>query len=148
MDFLREAWGNLAEEEKGQEHDSKLNIGDPHFTSIYKKIEKIAEKDKLAKTLFINIQKSALRYLYTIDQLSLDRLKKYDKEEVQRSDEARRRAHNALIDDLNIFSRYCIKNNLDNSWRNMVGIKREDVTEWVLGIAPILGEKKKGGETE
>jgi hypothetical protein len=97
--------------------------------------------DEDLSNLFKDIKEKVLMYNVAIARLKIVRLEKEKtssddvKAETQIADRARKTAHDALIDSLNILSRYCHKVGVDNSWRSVIGLQREDVTTWARDIA-------------
>lgn len=112
---------------------------------VYAGMEKIVQDNPELKKYFLDIQKSVKRYVSTIDALHVLRMKKMvDKKAVGFSDSARKIAHDALIDNLNIFSRACIKAKIDNSWRREVGLDRKEITVWAVAVYDtVVGELSK-----
>lgn len=157
--FLEEAWEHHAEHEtSGRSGDDLENGENTKARDIYARLEgslEMAKKDPMAAKLLAGLKKSIFRYLQTVDQLSIEKIKWQNlpkseqskpevKESMREADTSRHFAHNSLIDDLNIISRYCVKNNLDNGWRNMLGSDRKQVTEWALQIGPYLSKLELG----
>ena len=141
MSFEREAWGDLAENEKtGDFGGEEKGYGAPERRALnaYYQIKEIADRNAMGKKLVTGLQRSLLRYIGTIDTLSMSLVTNQSGEEKQAADEARTRAHNALISDLNIISRFCEKNKIDNSWRNVVGSDRKEITLWALAVSPTI----------
>lgn len=134
--FLRESWGDLSSREsEGHDFDELATRQEEKAEIAYTKIKNIKDHSKIASELVKSIQESIVRYVKTIDKLSSAKIKKEDPKEREEADLARRLAYNALISNLDILNRYCVKNNLDRSWRDVVGLERKQVTTWALAIA-------------
>lgn len=156
-DFFKDAWGKTSEREKGHgiEDDSQEFLLSPENeyykyegtkeVDLYRQIEKQADFDDNTKELFNQITRGVLDYYRTMSELERVTISDGSNEEISKSDQARRFAHNALIDNLNALSRYTGKSGLDNEWRSVIGLERTQVTEWVKKVAPylILKEEKQ-----
>jgi hypothetical protein len=81
-----------------------------------------------------------------IDNLSLVRANGADLETVSQADRMRSIAHDALISNLNIMSRYCAKLGIDNEWRFVLGLDRKQITAWAREIFPIVIKEIKESE--
>jgi len=109
---------------------------------VYSDMEKIVQNNPELKGYLLDIKKSVKRYVSTIDALHVLRMKKMvDKKAVGFSDSARKIAHDALIDNLNIFSRACVKAKIDNSWRREVGLDRKEITVWAVAVYDTVVEE-------
>ena len=99
--------------------------------------------------LFDDVRFSIARYNQTIARLNhierrMKRNADVSNDEIQNADEARRRAHDALMDNLNILSRGFAKHGLDNHWRKLIGLDaREQVTEWAVHVGEFLAKEKE-----
>lgn len=154
MNF-KEAWKDLKRFEEGEdrleqvgggidpqkEKESQKKEAERYGVGIILLMKKQSEKDETAKELFIDIMKAASNYIGTVDKHSESIIKKEGPDEIERVGVVRTRSHDALIDALNIYSRYCRKNGLDNKWRKMVGLDREEITHWVLNVASLVREE-------
>lgn len=146
--FLNELWGDKIEQEQGRDFDERENHEYQRAIEIYERMRLAMEgrkgKKDLAKKLLDGINRSVFNYLAAIDRFSLEKLSLTkdpgSKESREEADLARRRSHDVLIDNLNIFSRYCNNYGIDNSWRSMLGLHRKEVTEWALQIGPYLSK--------
>ncbi|MCX6714036.1 MAG: DUF3232 domain-containing protein, partial [Candidatus Vogelbacteria bacterium] len=110
----------------------------------YLNIKDIGDHSKIAKDLVVSLQNSIIRYVGAIDALTVIKIKKDDAKTREEADLARRLAHNALISNLDILNRYCVKHKLDREWRNMVGLDRKQVTAWALLVAPTIIQERIG----
>ncbi len=133
--IFNESWHDLGEHEHGDDfedlavrHEEKTNL-------VYQRIKKLEGHSKMSGVLVRDIEDGIVRYIKAVDKLSLAKINNEEKDEKKRADEARRFAHNALIDSLNILNRYCVKNGLDTGWRNMVGLDRDQVRDWALVVS-------------
>lgn len=155
--FFHEDWENdetatqeYPAESSGVEHDQLTRSA----LEAYQKIKDGSRADPLLKELLGDVQRATARYLIVIADLNGlqsrqrggDTVSRY---EIQRADEARRSAHNALIDTINILSRAFAKKGLDNEWRKVIGLSaREEVTHWAIRVgstvAADLEETKRG----
>ena len=138
-EFLRRSWQRAANSEQGGRFEgvpveNEDDIETQEAVRAYREIKSIAEYSdlELIKGHFISFQKTLCRYVASMRRLSLARQNREEAgaDEVEELDKARWTAHNALIDDINILSRYAKKEGLDISWRNMIGNEREQVTDW------------------
>ena len=157
QNFFSKLWERKAESEKGHEieEDIQESLLSPEIeykkydetkeVDLYKQIEKQAVFDDNTKELFCQITRGILDYYKTMSELERVTISDGTNEEISKSDQARRFAHNALIDNLNALSRYTGKMGLDNEWRSVIGLERTQVTEWVKRVAPflILKEEKQ-----
>ncbi len=151
MNFT-ESWKDLSEFESGHDHIEQVGMGleyekilaeqqntrEKESASIFLDMQEQSEKDETAKELFHDILTKSLHYVDSVDHHSESRIKKEGVDEVETSGKSRTRAHNALIDSINIYSRYCKKMGLDNSWRSMLGLDREEITKWALNTAHLV----------
>jgi hypothetical protein len=153
--FFKDAWQEITsyqnEGETFADHENDKNLKDflnddkketPEQISkqveIYKLMEKISAGNPDLQALFDDIKDSVLRYIETIDKLSLSRERGDDQDMIIESDSRRTQAHEVLISNLNILSRLCSKLGLDNEWRSMIGLDRKQVTDWALDIFPLI----------
>jgi len=143
-DFLK-SWSHLDNYEKGTDFvDGEEKLNTHHDTenedvSIEKlnknflmlsDIKKMSEKDKISKDLFVDFIKSLLRYISTIDSLTLARMdKEVDNITKGKADENRRIAHESWVSNMNALSRYFAKIGIDNEWRNVIGFNRTEQTK-------------------
>jgi hypothetical protein len=152
--MFMESWGRLNDYEKGEDdfdddlyHPTKSNLINQHktetnnkFVSSLLNLDLACENssDKIIKSLYESFLKSLLRYVSTIDGLSLARLEEvFDKKTVEEADINRRRAHESWISSANALSRYFYKMGLDNSWRNVIGSTRIEQTKWAESVSNI-----------
>ncbi|MFA5001089.1 MAG: DUF3232 domain-containing protein [Candidatus Paceibacterota bacterium] len=133
--FLNDLWQDLGNYDKGETFEEAENHQKETPSLAYLRLKNIGEHSPLADSLVKDIQNSIIRYIETIDALTVAKIKKDEPKERERSDLARRLAHNALISNLNILNRYCLKNGLDTGWRIMIGSDRDQVKTWALGVA-------------
>lgn len=151
MDF-KQSWAGLNDYEHGSDHYEQVGMGidleknlteekseqEKESVGIFLQMKELANKDETADELFHEILEKTLHYIDTVDRHSESRIKKEGVDEVETSGKSRTRAHNALIDAINIYSRYCSKSHLDNSWRTMLGLDREQITKWALNVAHLV----------
>jgi hypothetical protein len=149
--FLEELWEDKADTENPLKKHHFHHEGDivkntntdveeesaSEYIDAYLDIKNISETDNNTRLLFTEIQKSLVNYIRSIDILSKSRLNEEDKVTMERNDHNRRYAHDALISSLNALSRYCAGHKIDNNWRRVVGISREDVTIWAKAVIDI-----------
>lgn len=136
--LMQEAWENLHDKEEGFDYDEREQFQKAKGIEAYQQINKIAEHSPLAKDLVVNLKKSLLHYVQTVDRLTMARVEDQSPENKAEADLARRLAHDAFISNINILSRYCVKNKLDTSWRSVIGMDRKEVTNWALRVWPEL----------
>lgn len=131
--FLSELWAEKARKERG-EKTFQEKVLDTYF-----EIKSIIEKSGDPKLIdqLENFKKAVLRYAETIVNLSQARLGE-DIEEIESSDMSRRIAHNRLESDVNILARWCARANLDTSWRDKIGLTRDEIGSWAWALAPFL----------
>jgi|GEM_PF-1348639 hypothetical protein len=129
MDFLREKWIDVATGEHGEE----IGRANPSINRIADLVE---GSQKLEKQ-FEKVKKSILRYA-EIMQRFLNTKSSY--ENIGAADQERRLAHEALISNLNILSRWCAEERIPNNWRERIGDSRTEIGEWALMAAKELGE--------
>ena len=157
---FREAWGHLSGHENG--HDFEETPQSPHHDLItdsisterinknhlvLSDIKNISNKDKITKDLFADFLKSLLRYISTIDTLTLARMdKEVDQITKSQADENRRVAHDSWISNTNALSRYCAKMGIDNEWRNVIGSSRVEQTNWAISVADFAREMALKGD--
>jgi len=105
-----------AEELESHTEPVELSRSAKNF-EIYKELEEKVESHKQLQKLLDGILESGLRYSNTISTLS--RVSKYkdleygESKTIEESDKARRKAHNAMVDQMNIFCRACSREKLD-----------------------------------
>lgn len=127
--FLRERWLEKAAAEK-----QEVSI-----SSLEKMRGLISGHENLEK-LFEQVIKASLRYCASRDKLSATaRLK--DKQAIVDSDRARRLAHNALIDNINILSRACVKDDVSAKWREELGNDRNVIGDWAIDLVSNLKDE-------
>lgn len=133
--MFKDSWHDLREHEKGDDFE-ELSIRQEERTNLaYEQIKGLENHSKMSGILVRDLQEAVVHYIKAIDKLSVAKIKDEDKGEKENADLARRLAHNALIDNLNMLSRYCVKHGLDTSWRKMVGSDRNQVRDWALSVA-------------
>ena len=145
-EFLNEAWKNKAIHEVGEDISEGLATPEMELeryektpaVKIYELIKEQTGQDEVTRDLFKELRESVLHYYSSIVKLEKTVAMDYNKEAVEAADDARRYAHNALIDSLNIISRYVGKLGLDNGWRSVIGLERTKVTDWVKDVAPYI----------
>jgi hypothetical protein len=151
MNF-KESWKGLSDYEHGDDHYEQADMGidieknlteeqseqEKESVGIFLQMKELANSNETANELFHDILSKTLHYINTVDHHSESRIKKEGVDEVEMSGKSRTRAHNALIDAINIYSRYCSKSHLDNSWRTMLGLDREQITKWALNVAHLV----------
>jgi hypothetical protein len=156
---FREAWSHLNEYEGGR-HDfedderEKIHPNIENTDNLNKNIsnflemKEISDRDEILKNLFNNFLKSLLRYIYTIDTLSLARRSADDEDNSLKNaaDKNRRIAHDSWMSDTNALSRYYAKLGIDNSWRNVIGFSRIEQTNWALSVSKFARKMAMKGE--
>lgn len=149
--FLHELWVDKAKEEAGESDvGGELTTPEMDFdrfgktseVKLFKKIKSRAETDPNISEMVQMLEDSILRYYQTITELEVVSRTSTDKQIVQGADQARRNAHNTVIDNLNALSRYYGKMGIDNQWRSVIGLERTQVTTWVKSVAPYLISEK------
>jgi hypothetical protein len=163
MSNFEGAWKNLAEHDNGYDFDlgpeednshihgssSEIikSIAERNISSLLE-IEESSRRDEIMKELFADFLKGLLRYIFTIDSLSLARINGKESRKVMgEADKNRRIAHEAWISDVNALSRYFVKLGIDNSWRNVLGSTRDEQTGWALSVAKTARDiALKGGK--
>lgn len=156
---FREAWGHLGEYEHGghefeDDEKTKIHPDVENVDSLNKNISDFLEmkntssKDKVLKGLFVEFLRSLLRYLHTIDTLSLARRSTDDEDNSSKAlaDKNRRIAHDSWMSDVNALSRYYAKLGIDNSWRNVIGFNRTEQTNWALSVSSFARKMAMKGE--
>lgn len=131
---------SLLEEEASRihlkENSEKINL--------YLEMEQIANSNPSLYEYFTDIKKSVIRYIASIDKMSLNKIKfSKDNELISDSDRTRRFAHETLITNLNIFSRECAKMGIDNTWRNGIGLDRKEITMWAISVYPLITSEER-----
>lgn len=144
--FLNESWGDLAKHEEGHDFDEIYTKEEEKALNVYQEIKKLRNHDETSKALVKDLEDSVIRYVGAVDKLSSSRIRKEDPKETENADRARRSAHEALISNLNILSRYCVKNGLDTNWRNVVGSHRNQVRDWALNVSTRIIKERIGGD--
>ena len=120
------------------------NEAEKYCTGIFLKMKEQSGKDPVAKELFTVVLKLTVKYISAVDahtEFILTKKgqdEKQEREELERISKVRTSAHNVLIDAINIYSRYCYKNKLDKSWRDMLGSEREEITRWAQNVIPLV----------
>lgn len=149
---MHELWVDKAKEETGEsDAGSELTTPEMDFerfgktseVRLFKQIKARAETDPNIAEMVQMLEDSILRYYQTIAELEVVSRTSTDKQIVQSADQARRTAHNTVIDNLNALSRYYGKSGIDNQWRNVIGLERTQVTIWVKSVAPYLISEKQ-----
>ena len=139
FDFLGDRWKVKAE----HEYSESVELSSP----ILEEIEAGSFGNPMLESLFKELKEKILNYSISADRLSMASKNLAtghgDREEVVRADEIRRRAHDALIDQVNILSRAFLREGLPNKWRDKVGDSREEIGEWAFGVAEYLRAKTK-----
>lgn len=139
FNFLGEKWKMKAE----HEHSESAELKSP----IFEEIERGSYSNPGLESLLIDLKDKILRYAISADRLSMaskDLAAGHgDRQEIVRADDARRRAHDALIDQLNILSRAFKEEGLSNEWRRKIGLDREEIGAWGFEIAEYLRAKTK-----
>ncbi|MCX6717474.1 MAG: hypothetical protein NTU76_02250 [Candidatus Taylorbacteria bacterium] len=149
---LNEAWEHLSSHEKGHDFPdfgeeekpttpkiegydlSSVEI-DKNISSLFD-LKEVSKIDGIAKELFDDFLKSLLRYISTIDNLTLARMdKEIDRITKNQADHSRRMAHDSWMSNANALSRYCESKSIDNSWRDVIGYERKVQTNWVLSVS-------------
>jgi hypothetical protein len=154
--FLKEKWKEKAQEERPEIKKWPFDIFD---------LEQMAEKikDKKAKEEFSLVLKwlkdSCQNYVHVCEKLvaahrDLEE-QKGDRESLNKSlelaEEARRRCHHIIFDNLNILARLCKKYNLSTEWRNYFGDEKNKndwnrTGEWAYEMGQLLTKQKNEEE--
>ncbi len=155
---FREAWGHLGEYEHGghefEDEKTDIHSGIENIDNLNKNISDFLEmknicfKDKVLKGLFNEFLKYLLRYIHTVDTLSLARRSVDDEDNSSKAtaDKNRRIAHDSWMSDTNALSRYYAKLGIDNSWRNVIGFNRIEQTNWALSVSSFARKMAMKGE--
>lgn len=98
--------------------------------SLDKKRKINPETRETLHDLFKSVEDAIARYANTVASHTMAKREEFDRQDIERSDEARRFAHNALIDKLDILARSYRINGLDAGWRDEIGADRNRVREW------------------
>jgi hypothetical protein len=153
--FFEERWKERALEEGSKiqevtagDQDKGLNqesdIEKNQQLDIYlEMIEAIGDNEELLKYL-AELENSVVRYYASIKSLAEKRRALDDQQEMEDADWARKRAHNAVVDNLSIFSRAYVKNKGVNHWRIKIDGghgDRERIANWVKAVAPFIQKK-------
>lgn len=114
---------------------------------IFEEIESGSLGNPRLENLFRELQERILEYSISADRLSMRREDReygaLQNEDITSADRARKYAHEALIDQVNILSRAFLREGLSNKWRAKVGDTREEIGEWAFGVAEYLRAKAK-----
>ena len=132
--FLSESWERLKEEEQGREPQEMRDVG------IFEDLETLSERNESIKEYLEDIKNQIIYYVRTIAEMEHLQNNSAAREDIAQIDSTRRIAHDSLITKIDILSRICAKNGLDNNWRDMIGIGREQVTRWAINVAESLTE--------
>ena len=163
---LFESWKNLAEEQSGPIESESVSInketvnygdetnGDPELERKKNRSEELfldmlnlARGNDALMFQFDEIKDSVVRYINK--RRELNDIAKESRENVGRSgqeehsDREQRIIHDALIDNLNIFSRMCANSGKDNSWRQNIGDLRESVAVWADNVYSLAQKDTK-----
>lgn len=103
-----------------KDDDSSLKMLIDMLPKRARELEEISQQSDDSDRMFFNMVKQSFRYLETIIDLQNARSEDLGSVEAQEKDRARSRCHDAVISDINAWSRSLAKNNIDNSF--MVGI--------------------------
>ena len=134
--FLKEAWQRKVEEESGESPEKKS-------FELWERIQANSEKKEHLQDACADLKKSIIRYHKSISRLEETRGQAFEKEDIERADQDRRIAHDALIDKLNFLSREFVNANLDNRWRKEIGLDRDTAGMWAYNVGELL--KKQSG---
>lgn len=139
--FLDELWERRAESERGKSYEETA-------LQLYLDLKSKSEHNAILEPLFLDVEKSALRYLESMNCLALHHRRDEDIKLIEEADLNRRRAHDVFIDSVNILSREFKRAGLDNSWRRNIGLNRNSVAKWGEQIGVFLIEQAKREEEE
>ncbi len=103
-----------------KDDDSSLKMLIDMLPKRARELEEISQGSDDSERMFFNMIKQSFRYLQTIIDLQNTKPEDIGSEEFQKKDETRKRCHDAIIGDINAWSRSLAKNGIDNSF--MVGI--------------------------
>ncbi len=117
--------------------------------AIDKKLDKKrgidAKTKEILHNLFEMVEESVERYANAIVRQQKD----FDhREDAAQSDESRRIAHNALMDNLNILARNYRQYGLDTRWRNEIGTDRDRVREWAQIVMKYIANEAEREEKQ
>jgi hypothetical protein len=138
--FIRERYEEiLAEREAENTPEPMLTREVRSYLSFVEQVDALPEGDQKAKLekLVDAVRKSVLSYTRAIDRLAKHKLG-HDTSKIENADRMRTLAHEALMSNLNILSRQFADGDLDNSWRNDIGLDRRAVTRWAIGITETI----------
>lgn len=129
MDAMEEKRARYREKRQEQRLDAIAE-------NILLEISQNTENNPELKEFFTEAEKAILRYAETVGTLAEVRLA--DLSLVESSDQARRIAHNSLVDSLNILSRQCRKEEVSNEWRRKIGEGHDEIGDWALRAAVFI----------
>lgn len=145
--FLQDSWNNLAEET----NEPLLNK-DTVAIETYLLIKAETDKNPHLSKILKQVEDAAIRYAKLVTGFTRTKMDfregSVTKEDIKAYDETRRLTHNRLIDEVNLLSREFKKAGLDNSWRNVVGLDRDEVGFWARKVAELFIDEdaKEGGD--
>lgn len=128
-DFLKQRWAEKVAAEKQEVSVSNLE-----------KMRGLIHGHEKLENLFEQVIKASLRYCASRDKLATT-TRLNDKQAVMDSDRARRLAHNALIDNINILSRAFVKDGVPVRWREELGNDRNAIGDWAIDLVSNLKDE-------
>ena len=131
-----------------QRNEREPSPGVKLYTDLKKTIENLPDsvperKQKVLKDMFANLQDNVQRYIDSIDEGAISRLKEEDVDEHKRLEEVRQRAHNSLMETLKILHRVCEQEGLDISWKNINLSDRQSVQQWAQEVNNYIVRQQK-----
>jgi len=124
------------------DHSELTERKEKYQASLWKEWQGVGEvcgNEVDLKRMYQQVENATLYYLSTVMEHKKDILSpdiSADKEEDL--GKIRQRGHDAFIANLNILSRAFAQRGLDNNWRNVVGLSRQEVTRWVTNVGDFL----------
>ncbi len=118
-----------------KDDDSSLKMLIDMLPKRARELEEISQQSDDSDRMFFNMVKQSFRYLQTIIDLQNVKPEDVGSEEFREKDEIRGRCHDAIIGDINAWSRSLAKNGIDNSF--MVGVLSNPPVRSVYGTFAI-----------
>jgi len=137
--------GNSSEEgthAEGVADNSAMEKKKTHAEELYLDMFALADNNEDMQKQFTEIKKSIVSYISKRQELNA--IAKESREGVGRageekhSDRDQKIMHDALIDNLNIYSRMCVRFNKDNSWRGELGDDRKMIASWAIKVFDLV----------
>jgi len=134
MNLLRELW-----QERSAAAETGGSSMETNSWRLFITIEELSGQEPELERYVQDVKDAVERYY----KLVKANLKKQQTEKIaatEISDTAQKFAHESLMDALNILSRQCNTYDLDNSWREQIGLNREKIAGWAYTV----GEQLEG----